>query len=585
MNKLFYGDNLDVLRRYIKDETVDLCYIDPPFNSKRNYNQIYNNIGAEDLAQAQAFIDTWTWDEAAEKGLDEIQSNEGGRFGNQTIQLINGLEQVLGKGSLLSYLVSITLRVVEIYRVLKPTGSFYLHCDPTASHYLKIVVDSIFCSQKGIFQNEIIWRRTGSHNAMRSYGPIHDVILFYTKTNKHVFNIVKRPYMVGHVSSRYKMEGEKMKFTTGGNILTGSGKTDGDSGKKWKGFDPSVKNRHWAIPGFLTEQMPEEFKELGTLEKLDALYEVGLIEITPGNEWPVPVKYLDEDDGQAIQDIWAYQPYTEKTVYGTQDGIDNDVKWLGPTDPERLGYPTQKPEGLLERIIRASTSDDEETVVLDAYCGCGTTIAVAEKLKKKWIGIDVTYQSISLILKRLEDSYGPKVLDNVELSGVPKDIKSAIALAEKKEDKTRKEFEKWAVLTYTNNRAVINEKKGGDGGIDGTGYIVDQNDIGKPETKTVLFSVKSNKTLSPAVVRELNGTLEREKAVAGVLITLYPMENLQKEAKKYGIYKNKLFNQDYPKIIVISVEEILKGERITLPSKQIVKKAKAKAGLQKGLEL
>ena len=164
VNKLYYGDNLEVLRKYIKDESIDLCYIDPPFNSKRNYNQIYNNLGKEDQAQAQAFVDTWTWDNHANEALEEIQSNYQGKFTSQTIDLIDGLTKVLGKGSLLAYLVSMTLRIVEIHRVLKSTGSFYLHCDPTASHYLKIVLDTIFCSQGGDYIAEITWERTSAHS-------------------------------------------------------------------------------------------------------------------------------------------------------------------------------------------------------------------------------------------------------------------------------------------------------------------------------------------------------------------------------------------------------------------------------------
>lgn len=273
MNQLFYGDNLDVLRKYIKDETVDLCYIDPPFNSKRNYNQIYNNVGREDKAQAQAFVDTWTWDTIAEQGLAEILTNYNGSFTAQTINLIDGLTKVLGKGSLLAYVVSMTLRIVEIHRILKPTGSFYLHCDPSASHYLKIVLDGVFCSQGGDFKNEIIWRRTGSHNSRKSFGPIHDVILFYTKSDDFNFKIVKRPYMRGHVSSRYKRdETGNLRFVTGGNILTGAGITqNGESGAVWRGFDPTAKNRHWAVPGYLAEFMPEAFLDLSVLEKLEAL--------------------------------------------------------------------------------------------------------------------------------------------------------------------------------------------------------------------------------------------------------------------------------------------------------------------------
>lgn len=574
-NKLFYGDNLEVLRQKIKDETIDLCYIDPPFNSKRNYNQIYNNIGKEDQAQAQAFIDTWTWDDAAEKGFEDVISNVGGVFTSQSIELIIGLEKVLRKGSLLSYLVSMSLRIAEIYRVLKPTGSFYLHCDPTASHYLKLVVDSIFCSQKGEYQNEIIWRRTGQHNKVTRYGPIHDVILFYTKTDKYTWNFPKRPFMKGHINENFIQDEKGYKTNYYGNVLTGSGTRGGESGKPWKGFDPTAKGRHWAVPGAVVEDIDEDLSELSQHQKLDRLYELGFITITEGEAWPIYNRYLNSTDGQALPDIWAFQPYTKGTVFQTEKGIDEDIRWLSTKDSERLGYPTQKPEGLLERIISASTNKGD--VVLDAYCGCGTTVAVAQHLKRKWIGVDITYQSISLILKRLEDAYDSSVIEKIELNGVPKDFKSAVALANKQEDKTRKEFEKWVTLTYSNNRAIINEKKGGDGGIDGIAYLLDINDKNKKEHAKAIFSVKSNKTLTPSVIRDLNGTIEREGAVLGFLLTLYPMDNLVKESKKYGTYKNKLFNHDYPKIEVISVEEIFQGKRMNLPTGvAVVKGAKKK---------
>ena len=191
VNQLYYGDNLEVLRRYIKDESVDLCYIDPPFNSKRNYNQIYNNIGSEDKAQAQAFIDTWEWDDHAIHGIEEIITNYHGLFTQQCIDLIIGLENVLGKGSLLAYLVSMTLRITEIHRVLKPTGSFYLHCDPNASHYLKLVLDAVFCSQGGDFRNEIIWHYRRWTNVQTQFQQMHDVILFYSKSNHLTFNLTE----------------------------------------------------------------------------------------------------------------------------------------------------------------------------------------------------------------------------------------------------------------------------------------------------------------------------------------------------------------------------------------------------------
>lgn len=575
-NKLFYGDNIEVLRKYIKEETVDLCYIDPPFNSKRNYNQIYNNLGKEDAAQTQAFVDTWTWDTIADKGFEQIQINYNGVFTKQSINLIIGLEKVLGKGSLLAYLVSMTLRIAEIYRILKPTGSFYLHCDPTASHYLKLVTDSIFCAtRKGEYQNEIIWRRTGQHNKLLRYGPIHDVIFFYTKTAEYTWNFPKKPYMLGHIEENFEQDEVGIKTKYYGNVLTGSGTRGGESGMPWKGIDPTGKGRHWAIPGALLSDLEEDLSELTQHAKLDRLYELGLIKITEGDAWPMYARYLKPTDGQALPDIWAYQPYTNGKVFQTDKGIDEDVRWLSPKDRERLGYPTQKPEGLLERIIKASTNEGD--IVLDAYCGCGTTVAVAQELRRKWIGIDITYQSIALILKRLEEHFGKKIHENIIINGVPKDIESAIALAKKNDDRTRKEFEKWAVLTYTNNRAVINEKKGGDGGIDGVAFIQDKNEDGKNQVNEVIFSVKSNETLSPAIIRELYGTITREKAALGYLITLYPMKNLVKESKKYGTYYHKQFGIAYPKITVVSIEEILEGTRMNLPiSLTIHKKADLK---------
>lgn len=572
MNQLFYGDNLEVLRKYLKDETIDLCYIDPPFNSDRNYNQIYNNLGNES-AQAQAFVDTWTWDEAGEIGLNEILSNEGNVFTPQSVDLIIGLENVLGKGSLFAYLVSITLRIAEVYRVLKPTGSFYLHCDPTASHYLKLVADSIFCSRRGIFQNEIIWRRTGAHNKAERYAPLHDVILFYVKSEEHTWNKPHIPYMQGHVNEYFKKEGDTYKTGYYGNVLTGSGIRGGESGLPWKGINPTEKGRHWAIPGKLVEEAGEDFSEFSQHQKLDRLFELGFIKFKEGEAWPIYEHLIDPyKDGPAMSDIWSYQPYSQNTVFGRKDCIDEDVRWLSTKDSERLGYPTQKPEGLLERIIQSSTNEGD--VILDAYCGCGTTVSVAQKLKRQWIGVDITYHSISLILKRIGDTFGAKELKNITLNGVPQDFDSAIALANKKEDKTRKEFEKWCVLTYSNNRAMINEKKGGDGGIDGTAFIFDIDENRKTVKYKIIFSVKSDKKLSPTVIRDLYGTVTRDHAAMGIFISLYPMDNLKKESKKYGLYEHLLTKTNYPKILVIDANDILSGAHLQLPTHDILKSAK-----------
>ena len=553
---LYYGDNLDVLRRQIPEASVDLCYIDPPFNSKRNYNQIYNNIGGdEDKAQAQAFVDTWKWDDKALEGLEEISSNAEGRFPVKLVDLVSGLHKVLGEGSLFAYLVHMSLRVVEIYRVLKPTGSFYLHCDPSASHYLKIICDAVFCSQGGEYHNEVIWRRTGAHNKVKRWGPIHDVIFFYTKSSKYTWNNPKRPYMKGHVSEYFVLEGGRYRTNYYGNVLTGSDVRGGESGKIWKGFNPTAKGRHWAVPGSLVEDFDEDFSGLTQHQKLDRLYELGAIKIVPGEAWPVYERYLSDTDGQAVSDIWSFQPYTDGSVFGTERGIDWDVRWLGPKDQERLGYPTQKPEGLLERIISASTNEGD--VILDAYCGCGTTVAVGERMKRSWIGIDITYQSIALILKRLEDLYGKETVESVHLAGIPRDLASAQALAHRKDDRVRKEFEKWAVLTYSSNRAVINEKKGSDEGIDGVIYFA----VDAKSSDRAILQVKSG-AVGPRDIRDLRGTVDRERAALGIIIVMdEPTDQMKHEAKVAGTYEHVFMGRKVDRLSIVTVQDLVDGEK------------------------
>lgn len=398
-NALYCGDNLELLRRHGKDETVDLVYLDPPFNSGQNYHQLYKaRNGARPAVPIPAFEDTWRWDAAATVAFRETVAG-GGRVGDALL----AFRQFLGESDLLAYLSMMAPRLIELRRVLKSTGSIYLHCDPTASHYLKMLMDAVFGSEN--FRNEIVWRRTGAHGPRRSFGPIHDTLLFYSKSSEYFFQVVKRPYMKGHVDSRYSLEPEsgRYKFTSGGNVLTGASATAGESGLPWRGFDPSAKNRHWAIPGFLAEQMPPEFASLGVLAKLDALYAAGLIEIRPGAAWPTPVRYLGDEDGHPFGDIWAYQPYTDGSVHGTAEGIDADVAWMGPTDPERLGYQTQKPLRLLARIIGSSCPPNG--LLLDPFCGCGTTIVAAQTRARRWIGIDKNPAAIGLVKERLRNAF------------------------------------------------------------------------------------------------------------------------------------------------------------------------------------
>ncbi len=485
--KLYYGDNLDILRRKIKDETIDLCYIDPPFNSKRNYNQIYNNVGEEDRAQAHAFTDTWVWDDHANAGYSEIIDNADGRFQPQLVELIKGLHSVLKEGSLLAYLVSMSLRLTEIQRVLKPTGSFYLHCDPTSSHYLKLVLDAIFCSQGGEFQNEIVWLYTSGGKSNRRFARKHDVIFFYTKSDEYTFNVdaVRVPYS----------------------------------------------------------------------EKTLANYKPGL----KGSSYTADVKL--NDGGKVPEDYWPIAIASKSTI-------------------EYLGYPTQKPEALLHRIISASTNEGD--TVLDAYCGCGTSIAVAERLKRKWIGMDITYQSISLILRRLEHAFTKDVLKTVTTDGIPRDMKSAEALAHKKDDRLRKEFEKWAVLTYTNNRAIINEKKGADAGIDAIAYFK----TGKTDNAKIIFQVKSG-GVKRGDIATLRGDMEREKAAMAVLITLEePTAPMKNEAKAAGQYKHEDMGRSYDKIGIVTVQEIVEKEkRLEIPMSLEVLKAAQKVEEDKQIKL
>jgi DNA modification methylase len=575
-NYLYYGDNLEVLRKSIKDETVDLCYIDPPFNSQRNYNQIYNNIGTEDVAQAQAFTDTWVWDSIAISGYEEIIDNPEGRFTPQTVELIKGLRKVLGEGSLLAYIVSLTLRVAEIQRVLKKDGSFYLHCDPTASHYLKLVLDGIFCAKGGDFKNEIVWKRTTAHSdtkqGLKRYGKIHDVLLFYSKSRKPKFNTQYVPYEESYIESHYRNiePGTNRRYRTGD--LTGN-KPGGDTEFLWRVKRVSTKGSRWEAdldnewespkPGFDYKAVPPYNGRYWAYSK-DNLVEYAnqdrLIHTESG--MPEYKRYLDEMPGMPLQDIWT------------------DINPLNSQANERLDYPTQKPLTLLERIISSSTSEGD--VVLDAYCGCGTTIDAAQKLKRNWIGIDITYQSIAVVVKRLEDTYGKAFVATIVLGGIPKDMKSVHALANKKDDRLRKEFEKWAVLTYTTNRAVINEKKGADGGIDGVAYFR----VGKKDNAKIIFQAKSG-GVSRKDIATLRGDMVRTEAALGILITLEPPSKpMLNEAKAAGQYKHEDMGKSYDRITIVTVQEIIEDhKRLEIPMSLEVLKAAQKEILETQLNL
>ena len=554
MNKLYFGDNLPILREEIADESVDLIYLDPPFNSNATYNVLFRErSGKDSAAQITAFEDTWRWSIESEIAYQEVVTSGPRKLGD----LLQAMRGFLGQNDMMAYLTMMAQRMAELHRVLKPTGSIYLHCDPTASHYLKLLMDAVFGNDN--FRNEIIWRRTGTHNKVQRFAPIHDTVLFYSKSDKYKWHNSRKPYMKGHVDEYFVQDEQGWRTNYYGNVLTGSGTRGGESGKPWRGFDPTARNRHWAIPGRLLEDVDEDLSHLSQHEKLDRLYELGYIKIEKGRAWPIYEHRITPDDGQPVPDIWAYQPYTEGTVFGREDGIDADVRWLSPTDQERLGYQTQKPEALIERILHASSHEGD--VVLDPFCGCGTAVAVAERLGRGWIGIDITHLAISLMKSRLHDSFGDELSD-YEVIGVPEDVESARALAEESEHDGRYQFEYWA-LGLVDARPVGNGKKGADAGIDGYINFFDDN---SGKVKRIIVQVKSGHVRRD-MIATLKGDMDREKAEIGLFVTLNPPTRpMVQEATAAGIYTPAQFpDHHYPRVQILTIEELLAGVQAEIP--------------------
>jgi DNA modification methylase len=561
-NTLFYGDNLEILRnpKYFRDESVDLIYLDPPFNSNADYNILFREQSGEPAeAQIKAFTDTWKWSESAFRDFSETCPN------SRLVTLLEGYVSTLGRNEMTAYLVMMAPRLAELHRVLKNTGTLFLHCDPTASHYLKTLLDAVFGPT--MFLNEIIWRRTGSHNSPRRFGPVHDVLLFYAKGDGYHFQTRHRPYAKGHVSSYFRQEDAKGKYWT--NSLTGAGLRHGESGQIWKGYDPTAKGRHWALPGRVVEAANIK-PGLGVLAKLDALDKAGLID-HPATKESLPTyrQYLKASPGLPLQDIWAYQPHTQGVLEGTDEGIDEDVRWLvAQGDPERLGYPTQKPVGLLKRIIESACPAGG--IVLDPFCGCGTTIEAAHHLKRRWIGIDITHLAIALIKYRLSDTLKLKEGKHYEVIGEPTTSAEAAALAAQ----DRHEFQKWA-LSLVPRAFPFQAQKGADTGIDG---IVRFNDDPRVEPKKCVIQVKSG---APKLgeVRDFAHVIRREKATLGLFITLEPpTEKMRIESESLGFYTTPLGGKRIPILQTRTIEQLLAGEAFDVPESAVT------IGVKKGTD-
>ncbi len=471
-NVLYYGDNLDILRRYIKDETIDLIYLDPPFKSNQDYNVLFaEQNGARSKAQIRAFKDTWRWDQGVARLYEEIVE-----AGDNVSQAIQAFWTLLSGKDMMAYLVMMAPRLVELRRILKPTGSIYLHCDPTASHYLKLLMDAVFGPKK--MRNEIIWGYRTGGVSKNIFARKHDTILFYTKSERYTFN------------TQYY--------------------------KSWQ-----MKKYNYS------EKYPEYFDE----EK-QMWYHLAV-----------------------CRDVWE------------------DIYPIGTSAKERLGYPTQKPESLLERIIE--TSSKKGDVVLDPFCGCGTTIAAAQSLKRRWIGIDITCLATALIKHRLRDTFGEKICERYKVVGEPVSLTDAKTLAAE----APYQFQWWA-LGLVGARPV-EQKKGADKGIDGRLYFHDESAGGR--TKQIIFSVKAGRIPS-AHIREMRGVIEREKAQIGVLLCMQqPTKPMLTEAASAGFYKSP-WGSRHPVLQIFTIKELLSGKQIDYPYSEGVNVTFKKAPRAKNTE-
>jgi site-specific DNA-methyltransferase (adenine-specific) len=507
-NTLYYGDNLDILRRYIKDESIDLVYLDPPFKSNQNYNVLFKEKnGSQAASQIRAFEDTWTWSQDDEELYADLVTK-----GDRVADCLKAFRTFLGPCDMLAYLVMMAPRLAELCRVMKLTASIYLHCDPAASHYLKMLMDAVFGPDR--FINEIVWKRTSAKGlAFTRFAGDHDTILRYSRSDKWIWN----PAYTEHDPEYLR--------------------------KFYRHLEPSTGRRYrldnLANPNKNRPNLTYEFLGITrvwrwTKERMTEAYQKGLIVQSAPGRVPALKRYLDEQEGTPVDDMWT------------------DIMPVQSQAKERLGYPTQKPEALLERIIRASSNEGD--LVLDPFSGCGTTVLAAQKLKRRWIGIDVTHLAITLMKTRLLDAFGTGV--QFKVIGEPTSLPDAAALAES----DPYQFQWWA-LGLVGARPV-EQKKGADKGIDGK--IVFQGD--QPgEFEQVMISVKAGHITSNHV-RDLRGVVDREKAAIGALISMEdPTKPMQTEAATCGFFESKTWGKKYPKIQLLTIADLLSGKKIDMP--------------------
>jgi site-specific DNA-methyltransferase (adenine-specific) len=513
-NLLYFGDNLGWLREQGKfpDESVDLVYLDPPFNSNRNYNVLFKESDVrESEAQIHAFEDTWTWS----TDVEDVSNDFWMTGPEKAKQMLKSMIAALGRNDVTAYLTMMAPRLVELHRVLKPTGSLYLHCDPTASHYLKIMLDSIFGPR--CFRNEIRWKRTHAHgDSRRRFASISDSILFVGKSERSTFTALSLPLREEYADSHYRTvdtDGRRYQL-----VSLRSPNPRPNLVYDYKGYKSHPNG--WAV-------------SLDVMRELDA---AGKLYFPKNSKGTIRERYfLDEARGTAMPDIW------------------DDIPPINSQAKERLGYPTQKPLALLERIISASSNEGD--VVLDPFCGCGTAVHAAHKLGRRWIGIDITPLATNLIKRRMEDAF-PGL--EVRVEGWPEDMAGAVALAAQ-EDKYH--FQDWAVIQGGGRPAGGERKKGADRGVDGVIPFLD----GKTPRRGIV-SVKAGNT-GPSHVRDLAGVVSGDDDAAfGVFICLYkPTAAMTEAALSQGTWVSDFDGKMYPKMQILSAQDLIDGKPVRMP--------------------
>ena len=539
-NRLYYGDCLTIMNEW-PSQCVDLIYLDPPFNSNRQYNAIYKDETGRQLPdQVEAFCDMWELDQERNRAIRAmpVLMREAGiddnvaEFWRLWMRALRGTQP-----KLLAYLSYMAQRLLIMHRILKSTGSLYLHCDPDASHYIKALLDAIFGHQN--FQNEIVWKRTSAHNSANRWGPIHDTLLFYSKGVHFTWNPVYQDHDPNYVAKNYRPEDEEGRYRR--SDLTGSGTRQGDSGLPWRGVNPTDAGRHWAVPdrGLPPKFVyPENYGQLTVQQRLDVLDEAGLIYWPLRGRMPRFKGYLDVSPGTPIQDL---------------------ILDIEPASGEEdMGYDTQKPRALLERIISASSNPGD--VVLDPFCGCATTIEAAHMLDRHWIGIDIAIHAVKRVASvRLSERLGLVEGQDYVVEGVPRTVEGAHDLW--KRDPYH--FQKWAV---EQTDGFVTTRRSADGGIDGRLYFAVPH---ASDLQSMVIEVKGGRNVNIGDVRALRGVLDYDDALMAGLIVLHPPA--ERQARNFERFMAEagtldILGVEYSRMQVLTVAEILDGKRFMTPT-------------------